>query len=88
MTRHDLFLAAALAVPLAASLPAAARTPADDLIATTGRSEPSFPQPSLAPGVDYTLPTEAEITSALERIRGHFERSTRYEVIDTETGAA
>lgn len=81
-------LAAAVGVSLAAASSLSAQAPAaPDPVATTGRSEPSFPQPSLAPGVDYTLPSEADVKGVLDRIRGHFERSTRYEVIDTETGA-
>jgi rhamnogalacturonyl hydrolase YesR len=51
-----------------------------------GRSDPSFSQPSLPPGVDYTLPTEAEIKSTLDRILAHFERSTRYQIFDSQTG--
>ena len=51
-----------------------------------GRSDPSFAQPSLAPGVDYTVPTEDEIKRALTRIRDYFVRSTPYRVIDTATG--
>ncbi len=76
------------AATLAAALASAARAepPAADPVATTGRSDPSFTQPSLAPGVDYTLPSEAEIGATLERIRGHFERATPYRVIDTKTG--
>ncbi|MFN7990354.1 MAG: glycoside hydrolase family 88 protein [Thermoanaerobaculia bacterium] len=81
-------LAAAVGVSLAAASSLSAQAPAaPDPVATTGRSEPSFPQPSLAPGVDYTLPSEADVKAVLDRIREHFERSTRYEVIDTETGA-
>ena len=53
---------------------------------TTGRSDPSFTQPSLAPGVDYTVPTEAEIAVALARVRDHLVRSTPFQVIDTATG--
>ena len=53
-----------------------------------GRSDPSFPLPSIAPGVDYTVPTEAEITQALGRIRDYFVRSTPYRVVDTATGQA
>jgi rhamnogalacturonyl hydrolase YesR len=52
-----------------------------------GRSDPSFSQPSRAPGVDYVVPTEAEIKATLDRIRDHFVRSTPYRIIDTETGA-
>lgn len=50
-----------------------------------GRSEPTFQWPSIAPGVDYTLPTEAEIKAPLDRIRDYFVRSTPYRVIDTKT---
>jgi rhamnogalacturonyl hydrolase YesR/pectin methylesterase-like acyl-CoA thioesterase len=53
---------------------------------TTGRSDPSFPQPSLAPGVDYTVPTEADIAAVLARIRDHFVHATPFTVIDTATG--
>ena len=55
---------------------------------TPGKSDPSFPQPSRAPGVDYVLPTESEIKATLDRIRDHFVRSTPYRIIDTQTGAA
>jgi unsaturated rhamnogalacturonyl hydrolase len=51
-----------------------------------GRSDPAFTQPSLAPGVDYTIPTEPEIKRVLDRIREHFVRSTPYTIIDTATG--
>lgn len=51
-----------------------------------GRSDPAFSQPSLAPGVDYTVPTEAEVRAVLDRVRDHFVRSTPYQVIDTATG--
>jgi unsaturated rhamnogalacturonyl hydrolase len=51
-----------------------------------GRSDQAFSQPSLAPGVDYTVPSEAEIKAALDRIRDHFVRSTPYRIIDTSTG--
>jgi unsaturated rhamnogalacturonyl hydrolase len=52
-----------------------------------GKSDPAFSQPSLAAGVDYTLPTDAEVKAALDRIREYFERSTPYRVVDVETGA-
>ncbi len=52
----------------------------------TGRSDPAFPAPSLAPGVDYRVPAEADIRQALDRVRGHFERSTPYRLVDTATG--
>ncbi len=51
-----------------------------------GRSDPTFTQPSVAPGVDYTVPSEAEITAVLDRIREHFVRATPYRIIDTATG--
>jgi len=51
-----------------------------------GRSDPAFRAPSLGPGVDYTVPSEAEIKAVLDRIRDHFVRSTPYRLIDTETG--
>src|SRR5450631_1576052 len=54
---------------------------------TLGKSDPSFSQPSRAPGVDYILPTESEIKATLDRIRDHFVRSTPYHIIDTQTGA-
>ena len=54
---------------------------------TPGKSDPSFSQPSRAPGVDYVLPTESEIKATLDRIRDHFVRSTPYHIIDTQTGA-
>ena len=50
-----------------------------------GRSEPSFSQPSLAPGVDYVVPTEAEIKATLDRVWDYFARSTAYRIIDTQT---
>jgi rhamnogalacturonyl hydrolase YesR len=51
-----------------------------------GSSDPSFTQPSIAPGVDYVVPTEAEIKADLDRVLNHFLRSTAYQVIDTTTG--
>src|ERR1022692_4599607 len=63
-------------------LPMEAQTP------PLGRSEPSFQQPSLPPGVDYVVPTEAEIKAALDRIRDYFVRSTTYRVVDSLTGRA
>ena len=59
--------------------PAAAQPP--------GRSDPSFSQPSRAPGVDYVLPTEGEVKATLDRIRDYFVRSTPDRIIDTATGA-
>jgi unsaturated rhamnogalacturonyl hydrolase len=77
---------ALLAVPasgLAQTVPGG-QVPTD--IQRRGQSDPAFTQPSLAPGVDYTVPSEAEIKQVLDRIREHFERSTPYRVIDTSTG--
>jgi rhamnogalacturonyl hydrolase YesR len=51
-----------------------------------GRSDPAFSQPSIGPGTDYTVPSEAEIKAVLDRIRDHFVRNTPYRVIDTSTG--
>ena len=51
-----------------------------------GRSDPAFSQPSLAVGVDYTVPTPDEIKIVLDRIREYFVRSTAYRIIDTATG--
>jgi rhamnogalacturonyl hydrolase YesR len=53
---------------------------------TLGKSDPSFSQPSRAPGVDYVLPAESEIKATLDRIRDYFVRSTPYRIIDTQTG--
>jgi rhamnogalacturonyl hydrolase YesR len=77
MTKNPAFRAAA--VVLLAVAPAAAQT--------LGTSDPSFSQPSRAPGVDYVLPTEAQVKATLDRIRDYFIRSTPYRIIDTATGA-
>ena len=53
---------------------------------TLGRSDPSFQQPSLAPGVDYVVPQEKEIQAALDSVRMHFVRSTPYRIINLMTG--
>lgn len=50
------------------------------------RSDPAFAQPSLAVGVDYTVPSPGEIKIVLDRIREYFVRSTAYRIIDTATG--
>lgn len=42
-----------------------------------GRSDPSFTQCSIAPGVDYTVPTEATIQADLDRILNAFARTGR-----------
>ena len=51
-----------------------------------GRSDPSFTEPSLPPGVDYTVPTEAEVKATLDRILGYFVRSAPFRIIDSATG--
>jgi unsaturated rhamnogalacturonyl hydrolase len=61
---------------------AAAQTPSESL----GRSEPNFRQPSRAPGVDYVVPTEAQIKATLDRIRDHFVRSTNRSIVNAKTG--
>ena len=76
-----IFYAAACVTALLSTASAQLPSPAP------GRSEPSFKQPSLAPGVDYVVPSEAEIKATLDRIRDHFVRSTPYHIIDTKTGA-
>ena len=48
--------------------------------------DPAFSQPSMAVGVDYTVPARADIKATLDRIRDHFVRSTPYRVIDVTTG--
>ncbi|MCX6543668.1 MAG: glycoside hydrolase family 88 protein [Acidobacteria bacterium] len=54
-------------------------------IEMTGRSDPSFAQPSLAPGVDYTVPAEADIKQVLDRVRDYFVTNTPYRIIDAVT---
>ena len=51
-----------------------------------GKSEPSFKQPSLAPGVDYVVPSEASVKATIDRVRDYFLRATPYHIIDTTTG--
>src|SRR5262245_46320942 len=77
---------AVLAVTLLAGCAREAPAPVTHDWRATGRSEPSFQAPSLAPGVDYTVPTEADITQALGRVRDHFVQSTPYRIVDTATG--
>lgn len=74
-----LFLALSFASGLPAQQPpaAAARAP--------GRSDPSFTEPSLAPGVNYTVPTEAEIKQTLDSILGYFLRSSSFRIVDSAT---
>jgi len=72
----SIFLAALIGL---AVVPAALAQP-------PGKSEPSFRQPSLPPGVDYVVPTEAGIKATLDRVRDHFIRATPYRIIDTATG--
>jgi rhamnogalacturonyl hydrolase YesR len=76
----DLSVILAVSIALAA-LPAAFAQP-------PGKSEPSFRQPSLPPGVDYVVPTEAGIKATLDRVRDYFIRATPYCIIDTATGQA
>jgi unsaturated rhamnogalacturonyl hydrolase len=62
------------------------------MVGTGARSQaqgldPAFSQPSVAPGVDYTVPTKAEIKATLDRIRDHFVQATPYRIIDVATGA-
>lgn len=78
-TAYRSLLAAGVAWLLALAPAALAQPP--------GRSESSFSQPSRAPGVDYVLPTEAEIKATLDRIRDYFIRATPYRIVDTATGA-
>ncbi len=55
---------------------------------TPGHSDPSFSEPSLAPGVDYKVPTEPEIKTTLDHILSYFVRSTTYRIVDVDTGIA
>ena len=64
----------------------AAQAPATTTTQRPGRSDPAFSQPSIAPGVDYTVPSEAEIKAVLDRIRDHFVKVTPYRIIDTASG--
>jgi unsaturated rhamnogalacturonyl hydrolase len=52
-----------------------------------GKSDPAFQQPSLAPGVDYVVPSPVEIKATLDRVYDYFVKSTPYKVVDTATGA-
>ncbi len=73
------FCVVSVLLTIAASLaPACAQAP--------GKSDPSFSQPSRAPGVDYVVPTVEEVKATLDRIRDHFARATPYTIIDTSTG--
>jgi rhamnogalacturonyl hydrolase YesR len=69
-------------VLVAGFLPMAAQNPA------LGKSDPTFTLPSRPPGVDYTIPTEADIKATLDRVRDYFVRSTTYQVTDTATRRA
>jgi unsaturated rhamnogalacturonyl hydrolase len=75
--RHTAILSAGAAVLL---------TLAPGVAQPLGKSDPSFSQPSRAPGVDYVLPTEADIKATLDRILGYFVQNTPYRIIDTATG--
>ncbi|HET9360021.1 MAG TPA: glycoside hydrolase family 88 protein [Vicinamibacterales bacterium] len=74
----------AAAAALALVVAAGAQAPAPPQGA--GSSDPSFSQPSIPPGIAYTVPAEAEIVQSLGRIREHFVRSTPYRLVDTATG--
>lgn len=74
----------AAAAALALVVAAGAQAPAPPQGA--GSSDPSFSQPSIPPGIAYTVPAEAEIAQSLGRIREHFVRSTPYRLVDTATG--
>ena len=85
--RLSVTLVAALALtPVACGAPAPPPADAGAEWKKTGRSDPAYPAPSIAPGVDYTVPAEADIKAALDRVRGYFERSTPYRIVDTATG--
>jgi unsaturated rhamnogalacturonyl hydrolase len=77
-----------LVPPDAAAQQASGAPGSEATIQKSGRSDPAFTQPSIAPGVDYTVPTEDEIKQVLDRIREHFVRSTPYRIVDTATGSA
>jgi rhamnogalacturonyl hydrolase YesR len=51
-----------------------------------GKSDPSFKQPSLAPGVDYVVPTGESVKATIDRVRDYFIRATQYRIVDTGTG--
>jgi unsaturated rhamnogalacturonyl hydrolase len=51
-----------------------------------GQADPTFRSPSLAVGVDYTVPSPDEIKIVLDRMYEYFVRSTPYRVINRETG--
>ena len=51
-----------------------------------GRSDPAFSQPSIAPGVDYTVPSRDDIKVVLDRVLDNFVRSSSFQVVDTATG--
>jgi rhamnogalacturonyl hydrolase YesR len=85
VTQRFSSIAAACAALLVAAA-AAAQQPAGGAAPRPGRSDPAFSQPSVIPGVDYTVPSETEVKAVLDRIRDHFVRSTPYHIIDTQTG--
>ncbi len=83
--------ALALALALGPSVPAAAQSTQSATTPMTagqrpGRSDAAFSQPSMAVGVDYTVPSREEIKVVLDRIREYFVRSTAYRIIDSATG--
>lgn len=84
MTRSVLFLLTLAAAVLHAQGPP---PPASSGQAPgPGRSDPAFAQPSITPGVDYTVPSETEVKQVLDRVREHFVRATPYRIIDIATG--
>jgi len=89
MTRHRAAWQGLLVVVVAMSAAACNReapAPVASDWRATGRSDSAFQAPSLAAGVDYTVPAEADIVQALGRVRDHFVRSTPYRLVDTATG--
>jgi len=78
---------AVITLPMVVGLSGARQDPATQRDwRETGRSEPTFQVPSLAPGVDYTLPSEADIRLALDQVRDRFVKATPYRVVDSATG--
>lgn len=84
---RKILLVAVLVVLAFGAVARAQPQPGASKVAQAGRSDPSFSQPSVAPGVDYTVPSEADVRAVLDRIRDHFVRSTPYRIVDRETGA-
>ncbi len=82
LTQFRIFAPTCLLVPLlAVSVCAQERTSPPP-----GRSDPGFAQPSLPPGVDYTVPTETEIRATLQRVGEYLVRATPFRIVDVSTG--